>query len=183
MKKTCLSVRELANQLLFLGPIHGDLASGVFVQVRSTEESSRFLGELAPMLEDGGMLVAAIDAARLMVEDGLSYVAQLVRAQCSTDCAPLYRGSELTLADALATTLQHRSRTVALLVGGAQRLLAEPDERSMKAIKAARDRVNLEPTSAGRLLLVATWILPSNPSHYVENSLSAFYGATAVNLI
>lgn len=89
---------------------------------------------------------------------------------------------ELRLADALAEIMRHQARKVVLLLGGAQQLPAEPGERIMIAIKAARDCVNLEPASTGRLLLVATWILPANPSQYVENSRSAFYGATAVSL-
>ncbi|SHM86764.1 hypothetical protein SAMN05192549_10359 [Duganella sacchari] len=182
MRNPSLSTRQLADQLLFPGPFDGGLNSGVFVQVSSNEESIKFFGDLAPMLEAGGMLVVVIDAPNLMFEDGLRRLAQLLRTRCEIKCAPVSGTDELTLADALANIMQIQSCTVVLLLGSAQRLPAEPGERVMKAIKAARDCVNLEPNSTGRLLLVATWILPANPSQYVENPHSAFYGATAVNL-
>lgn len=134
------------------------------------------------MLEAGGMLVVVIDAMNLMAEDGLPRLAQLLHARCGIECAPASGIVELTPADVLANIMHRQSRTVVLLLGGAQQLPAEPGERVMKAIKAARDCANLEPASTGKLLLVATWILPANPSQYVENSRNAFYGATAVSL-
>ncbi|WP_377705542.1 hypothetical protein [Pseudoduganella sp. UC29_71] len=182
MKNPSLNARQLADQLLFPGAIDGGLASGVFVQVSSNEESSQFFWDLAPMLEAGGMLVEVIDAANIMVRNGLPRLAQLLRARCGGECAPASGMGELTLADTLADVMHNQSNTLVLLLGGAQRLPGEPGERAMKAIKAARDRINLAPASTGRLLLVATWVLPSNPSKYVENSSSAFYGATAVTL-
>ncbi|MYN16751.1 hypothetical protein GTP81_08295 [Rugamonas sp. FT107W] len=172
----------MAKQLLSPGPLDNGLASGVFVQVRSNEESAQFFGDLAPMLRSGGMHVAVVDAAHLMVEDGLPRLVQVFRAQCGIECPPVERMGELTLADVLADVAHRRSSTVTLLLGGAQRLPAEPGERVMKAIKSARDCINLDPASTARFLLVATWILPANPSQYVENSRSAFYGATAVTL-
>lgn len=182
MKNPSLTARQLADQLLFPGPVDIGLASGVFVQVGSNEESAQFFGDLAPMLEAGGMLTAVIDAANIMVKDGLPGLAQLLRARCGCACSPASRQDGLTLADSLGAIMHHRSLTLVLLLGGAQQLRGESCERAMKAIKAARDRINLEPTSTGRLLLVATWVLPSNASNYVENSSSAFYGATAVSL-
>ena len=182
MRNFPLSARQLADQLLFPGPFDGGLASGVFVQVRSNDESAQFLGDLAPMLEAGGMLAVVIDAGHLMIEEGIPRLVRLIQARCGIEYATVCGGGELTLAGTLGDIMRHESRTIALLIGGAQRLPAEPGERVMKAIKAARDCVNLEPTSAVRLLLVATWVLPANPSHYVENSGSAFYGATALSL-
>ena len=182
MRHSPLSARQLADQLLFPGPLEDALASGVFVQVHSNEESAQLFWGLAPMLEAGGMLVVVIDAVHLMVEDGLLRLAQLLRARCGVECSADCGMDELTLADTLANIMHLQSRTVVLLLGGAQRLPGEPGERVMKAIKTARDYVNLEPASTGRFLLVATWILPANPSEYVENSCSAFYGATAVTL-
>lgn len=174
-----LNARQLADQLLFPGPLDMGLASGVFVQVRSNDESAQFFWDLAPMLEAGGMRVIVIDAAKLLTEDGLTSIAQLVRDRSDTRLAGI---EDLTLADALADSLRFQPLTVALLLGGAQRLSAEPGERVLKAIKAARDLVNLAPSSAGRFQMVATWILPASPSKYVENSRSAFYGATAMTL-
>ena len=182
MRNFPLSARQLAGQLLFPGPLEDAFASGVFVQVHSNKESAQLFWDLAPMLEAGGMLVVVIDAAHLMVEDGLQRLAQLLCARCGGECATNCGTNELTLADTLANIMHLQSRTVALFLGGAQRLSAEPGERVMKAIKAARDCVNLEPASTGRFLLVATWMLPANPSKYLENSCSAFYGATAVTL-
>lgn len=182
MRNSSFSARQLADHLLFPGPFDDALASGVFVQVHSNEESAQLFWDLAPMLEAGGTLVVVIDAVHLMVEDGLQRLVHLLRERCGMESAPDSGRDELTLADALANIMRLQSRTVVLLLGGAQRLPAEPGERVMKAIKAARDCVNLEPASTGRFLLVATWILPANPSKYVENSCSAFYGATAVTL-
>lgn len=182
MKNPSISARQLADQLLFPGAVNGGLASGVFVQVSSNEESAQFFWDLASMLEAGGMLVAVIDAANIMVENGLPHLAQLLRARCGGECDPASGMGELTVADTLADVMYNQSHTLVLLLGGAQRLPSEPGERAMKAIKAARDRINLAPASTGRLLVVATWVLPSNPSNYVENSSSAFYGATAVTL-
>ncbi|MFS2004152.1 hypothetical protein ACEN9F_11065 [Duganella sp. CT11-25] len=182
MRNFPLSARQLADQLLFPGPFDRGLASGVFVQVRSNDESAQFFEDLAPMLEAGGMFAVVIDAGHLMEEEGIQHLARLIQARCGIEYATARGVDELTLADTLADVMRHQSRTIALLIGGAQRLPAEPGERVMKALKAARDCVNLEPASAGRLLLVATWVLPANPSHYVENSGRAFYGATAVSL-
>lgn len=179
MENPPLSARQLAEQLLFPGPFDDGLSSGVFVQVHSDEESAQMFGDLVPILEAGGMNVVVIDAVHLMVEDGLRRLVQLLCARCGIDVGAM---DELTLAEALANVMHLQSRTVALLLGCAQRLPAEPGERVMKAIKAARDCVNLEPASTGRFLLVATWVLPANPSKYVENSSSAFYGANAVTL-
>ncbi|WP_139260742.1 hypothetical protein [Duganella sacchari] len=177
-----MSARQLAEQLLSPGPFDGGLASGVFVQVRSNQESIQFFCDLAPMLEAGGMHVVVIDAANLAAEDGLTRLVKLILAGSGIEFAPVSRLEELTLAEALEKIMRHRSRTIVLLLSGAQRLPAEPGERVMKAIKAARDCVNLEPASTGRFLLVGTWIFPAHPSQYVENSSSAFYGATAVSL-
>lgn len=182
MKNLSLSARQLADQLLFPGPFDGGLASGMFVQVCSSEESTQFLGDLAPMLEASGMLVEVIDAAQLLAADGLQHLAQRLRVRCGIESATGFKMDELTLSDALASIMNHLPRTVALLIGSAQRLSTEPGERVLKAIKAARDRVNLHPASAEKLLLVATWILPANPSHYVENARNAFYGANAVSV-
>jgi hypothetical protein len=181
MRNPSLSARQLADQLLFPGPFDYGLASGVFVQVPSSEESAQFFWDLAPMLEAGGMLAVLIDAVHLMAQDGLPRLAQLLRARCGLECASASGIGELTLTDALAEIMQ-QSPTVVLLLSGAQQLPGEPGERIMKALKAARDCVNLEPASPGRFFLVATWILPVNASEYVENSRSAFYGATAVTL-
>ncbi len=175
-----LNARQLADQLLFPGPLDMGLASGVFVQVRSNDESAQFFWDLAPMLEADGMRVMVVDAAKLLTEDGLTSLAQLVRDPSDTRLAGIAK--DLTLADALADSLNLQPLTVALLLGGAQRLSVESGERVLKAIKAARDLVNLAPSPAGRFQLVATWILPANPSKYVESSRSAFYGATAITL-
>ncbi|MYM28316.1 hypothetical protein GTP58_08265 [Duganella sp. CY15W] len=182
MRNSSLSARQLADQLLFPGPVDYGLASGVFVQVRSHEESAQFFWDLAPMLEAGGMLAVLVDAAHLMAGDGLPRLAQLLCARCGLECASTSRIGEWTLTDALAEIMQRQSPTVVLLLSGAQQLPGEPGERIMKALKAARDCVNLEPASTGRFLLVGTWILPASAGRYVENSRSAFYGATAVTL-
>ncbi|MBA5688884.1 hypothetical protein [Rugamonas apoptosis] len=175
-----LSPSQIADELLFPGPLHMGMASGVFVQLPSTDESAQFFWDLAPMLEAGGMRVMVVDAARLQAEDGLSFLSQLVRDRCDPARAGI--GKDFTFADALANILNVQPLTIALLLGGAQRLSAEADERILKAIKAARDMVNLEPSAAGRFRMVATWILPADPCSYVENRRSAFYGATAVRL-
>ena len=177
-----LRARQLANQLLFPGPLEMSLGSGVFVQVRSNDESARFFWELAPMLETGGMHVVIEDAARLMHADGLEHLGVLF-ARSAGGCLPTDAIDNSTLADCMADLMGRAPYTAALLLGGAQRLQVEPDERILSALKAARDRVNLEPGIAGRFLIVATWQLPANPSKYVGNPRSAFYCATAMTLV
>ncbi|MYM92521.1 hypothetical protein [Duganella vulcania] len=176
-----LSARQLANQLLFPGPLEMGLSSGVFVQVRSNDESAQFFGELAPILETGGMHMVVEDAARLMHADGLEHLGEQF-GRTAGGCRPINAIDNSTLADCMADLMRRAPYTAALLLGGAQRLQGEPDERVLSALKAARDRVNLEPGTAGRFLIVATWLLPANPSKYVGNPRSAFYGATAVTL-
>lgn len=182
MKNISLSACQLANQLQLPEPLDGCLASGVFVQVRSNKESAQFLGDLTQILEADGMLVVTINAQHLMVEDGLTCLAQMLRERCGIDCLAVGEMGEPTLADTLANIMHIQPRTLVLLLDGAQRLPAEPGERVLKAIKAARDCVNLQPASNGKLFVIATWILPADPSSYVENTSSAFYGANAVSL-
>lgn len=177
-----LSARNLANQLLFPGPLEISLGSGVFVQVHSNDESARFFRKLAPMLEIGGMHVVVEDAARLLHADGLEHLG-VQFARSAGCCIPTNAVDNSTLADCMADIIGRAPHTAALLLGGAQRLQVEPDERILSALKAARDRVNLEPGMVGRFLIVATWLLPANPSKYVVNPRSAFYCATAMTLV
>ncbi|MBA5604171.1 hypothetical protein H3H36_02185 [Duganella sp. FT3S] len=176
-----LNARQLAKQLQFPGPLDMGLDSGVFVQVRSNDESAQFFWDLAPMLETGGVRVVVEDAARLMHGDGLEHLGVLF-ARSAGESRPICAVDNSTFADCMADLMGRTPYTTALLLGGAQRLQVEPDERILSAIKAARDRVNLEPGMVGRFLIVATWLYPANPSKYVENRRSAFYGATAMTL-
>lgn len=133
------------------------------------------------MLESGGMRVVIEDAARLMNDDGLAYLSEQFAKSVGKQLPANSVGSS-TFADCLTHLTESAACSYALLLGGAQCLKAEPGERVLSAIKAARDRVNLRPGTAERFLIIATWFSPDNPAKYVGNSSSAFYGATVLTL-
>ncbi|ELX10190.1 hypothetical protein Jab_2c22770 [Janthinobacterium sp. HH01] len=176
------NARQLAKR--FLAPTIFDwgLFSGVFVQARSQKESSQFIYELAAMLQAKGLDVATVASEQMMAEDGLEQLARTLHNQFLGGCPRHNDEGVSTLADVLYEITRQRTRSVALLLSDAGALPAKSNERILKALKAARDRVNLEPGSNERFLFVATCIFPVTPSMYVEGREQAFYGAVAGTL-
>lgn len=177
------NARQLALRLLSPTILDLGLFSGVFVQAHSSEESSRFICELGTILQAGGLGVAMVDLEQLIAEDGLEHFARSLHNQFLGECKKHSNYGLSTLADVLYEITRQRARSIALLLTGGRTLPAKSTDRILKALKAARDRVNLEPNSNERVLLVATCIFPINPSIYVERRDQAFYGAVAGILV
>jgi hypothetical protein len=175
--------RQLATRLLSPKILDSGLSSGVFVQARSSEESSQFIYELATMLQAEGLGVSITDWEQLMAEDGFEQFVRALHTQFLGGCKKRSSDGASTLADVLQEITRQRPRSIALLLNGFRAPPVKPTDRILKALKAARDRVNLDPNSTGRVLLVTTCVPPVTPSMYVEGQEQAFYGAVVGSLV
>jgi len=171
------SARKLADRLLCPELLDAPMHSGVFVQTPSEGASQKFIEDLATTLEARKVCVETVHANELVSEDGLANFARrlLMRfaghhERCNTVGAP-------TIASAVYTCASHSPCHIALLLTGVEILQINHDSRVLKALKAARDSVNLEPNWGGRLLFVAACAPPGIAQMFVHDKTQAFYGA------
>jgi len=175
------TVEELARRLTHPSPVDHGLYSAVFVQVDTSHEGTLFLLDLAMELKNGGMQVIKMRGRDLIHSPLSAYSALSASSEGDSK-----NRSELTttkaLRDVVPLALQSPEKITAILIDEAEVLLGEPGMPVMKAFKAARDAVNLNPGRVGRLAIVASCAKPVRVEQFVSDSDAAFFGAAAIQV-
>jgi hypothetical protein len=165
----------LATSLLSPSVLDEALRSGVFF-VRPLADSAwdTWKAEFIHWAGQGGSIVICVDAARGAGEARVEFLLALNHAQ-----QPHGRvtGDESIAARARRLVAARRGNLVVLMeeVDG---LLNDDGEALLRALKAARDTVNLSAASGGSFILVAAGRDVSVVQRLVSESDKAFFGAS-----
>jgi len=171
------SAQELASRLLHPSVVDLTLTSGVFLQSSSFPRGSAFTLDLTRELEKGGVRVLRVHAGDLLAPDALDQLIMMFK-QLSLGNWGGARGE--TLANVVSKILPAQNMVVALIVDDAQVLICERGNRILKALKSARDAVNINPGKSEKLLIVASCAGPQDIRTLVSDAEQPFYGAASI---
>ena len=165
------------------------LRSGLFI-VRQQDPGHwhDFACALAAELRRLGAVVVFVDAKS--GDEGIEAVVQDLRAKLLAVLRQLMPKAPLQPSAACANTLRELIKSIVdlscndlvLIVNHAGRLNAQPGGHLLKALKAARDAVNVPAEAKGSFLLVAVDRDPVVVSELTKDPNQAFLGATVTNL-
>jgi len=171
------SAVELARRLLLPSLLDLTLTSGVFLQSISSERASAFTRDLTRELEKGGVRVLRVHAGDLLAPDALDQLIMMFK-QISPGNWGAAQGE--TLANVVSKVLPAQNMVVALIVDDAQVLICECGNRILKALKSARDAVNINPGKSEKLLIVASCAGSQDIRTLVSDAEQPFYGAALI---
>lgn len=171
------SAEELARRLLQPSLADLTLASGIFLQSSSSQRASEYVQDLTRALEKGGVLVLRVHARDLLAPDGLDQLILMFKGLSLVDEGTA-QGE--TLANVLAKILPARNMVVALILDDVQMLLCELGNSVLKALKSARDAVNINPRRSEKFLVVAACSVSEDICTFVSDAEQPFFGATSI---
>jgi len=177
---------KLASRLLRPTVLDEGMRSGLFLVRPSDSDSWTCVArELVAALEGLGALVISVNAANGSPATLHIALQERVRTELratggSTGSANLtiqrYAGEE-TLAALFEGLVERRGSDLVLMFDNVGSLACPGGERLLKALKAARDAVNLPDASKGHFLLIAADAMLSKLHALAMDPNQAFYGA------
>ena len=180
---------DLASRMLRPSVLDEGLRSGLFI-VRQQDPGHwhDFACALAAELRRLGAVVICVDAKS--GDKGIEAVVQDLRAKLLAELrqvmpmAPLQPSAPCvkTLRELFKSIVDLNCNDLVLIVNHAGRLKAQPGGHLLKALKAARDAVNVPADAKGSFLLVAVDRDPSAVSELTRVADQAFLGATVIDL-
>lgn len=194
-------VRDMRGKATF-----SDASNGVFLAApRRTGKSTFLQNDLAPALEDDGVVVVYVDlwsdtrrdpadlladAITRALERHASAVAKTARKAglktlsiggLSIDLQTIGKADGATLADALGALHRVAKKPVAMIVDEAQQALAsDAGEAAMAALKSARDQLNRP--GAANLMLVMSGSDRDKLLRLVHTSSAPFFGSQITSM-
>jgi hypothetical protein len=180
-----LFAADLARRLQRPGVLDDSLRSGLFLlQEPGSDSWKRFAQALTVELEALGALVLLLDPADAgpLPNDALRRVlgaapsgAPAPRRLPESDGS--VSAGDLTIPTLIEQLMGRSGKDVVLICNQVSRLAAPAEEHTFRALKAARDRVNLLASGAGRFIFVATDTDFSVLQRCVADPAQAFFGA------
>lgn len=180
---------ELANRMLRPSVLDEGLRSGLFI-VRQLDAGHwhALAWALAAELRRLGAVVIFVDAESC--DEGIGAIEQDLRAKLLAvrrqlmPIAPVQPSEPCvkTLSELIKSIVDLSCNDLVLIVDHVGRLRAQPGEHLLKALKAARDAVNVPADAKGHFLLVAVDRDPDAVSELTRVPNQAFLGATVMDL-
>lgn len=180
---------ELANRMLRPSVLDEGLRSGLFI-VRQLDAGHlhALAWALAAELRRLGAVVIFVDAESC--GEGIGAIEQDLRAKLLAvrrqlmPIAPVQPSAPCvkTLSELIKSIVDLSCNDLVLIVDHVGRLRAQPGEHLLKALKAARDAVNVPADAKGHFLLVAVDRDPDAVSELTRVPNQAFLGATVMDL-
>lgn len=180
------SVAHLARRLLHPGLLSDALRSGLFLlQEPGSASWNRFAPALTGELESLGALVLYLDLAdsdlvptnalRRVLTEGLFDPLVPHRPSESIGSVAI---DDLTVPTLIEAVMGRSGKDLVLMCNQVGRLAVPVGEHALKALKAARDHINLRPNRSGRFILVATDTDSAVLRRCAMHPAQAFFGAT-----
>jgi len=189
MKSEPLPAAELARRMLRPSVLDEGLRSGLFI-VRQLDAGHwhAFARALAAELRRLGAVVMFVDAES--GDDGFGAIEQDLRTKMLAvrrqlmpiDPVTQSAQCEETLSELIKLIVDLSCNDLVLIVDHVGRLRAQPGGHLLKALKAARDAVNVPADAKGNFLLLAVDRDPTAVSELTRVPNQAFLGATVIDL-
>jgi len=183
--------QELAKQLLKPSVLDLGLRSGLFMfGPHGTGKTTFLIRDLAPALEKGGALVVYVDLCSAPQRSSQDMVEEAIREALSERESEAL-GSELdivinglgmpggaTIAEVLKTQVDRAKSDIVLIIDEAQEAASTQEGQGMmKALKAARDAINIRLETPGHFMLIGACSDQAACIKMTTDQIQAFYGA------